>query len=29
VTSHPLAAEQRDGVQLERVIEWAALVVHP
>jgi hypothetical protein len=28
-TSHPLAGEQRNGVQLERVIEWAALVVHP
>ena len=27
-TSHPLAAEQREGVLLERVIEWAALVVH-
>ena len=28
-TDHVLAAEQRDGVLLERVIEWAALVVHP
>jgi hypothetical protein len=29
MTDHSLAAEQRDGVLLERVIEWAALVVHP
>jgi len=29
MTDHSLAAEQRDGVLLERVIEWAALVMHP
>ena len=29
MTDHSLAAEQREGVLLERVIEWAALVVHP
>ena len=29
MTDHSLAAEQREGVPLERVIEWAALVEHP
>jgi hypothetical protein len=28
-SDHSLAAEQADGVLLERVIEWAALVEHP
>ena len=28
-TDHSLAVEQREGVLLERVIEWAALVMHP
>jgi hypothetical protein len=28
-TDHSLAAEQAEGVLLERVIQWAALVEHP